>query len=265
MEVSANIFIATAQTFLCCGKKNKRLIPHSSCLDLAVQILAVDLGLKPAVLYDLNGACAEQIQRYVGSLHEAGILTTALRVFSISGSCLIVNSDVMKEHLNEMLKKKSLLTVDVCAKKEQPSLMVMDSSSKRLVIDMLDFITDEVDKYPSVIVVGEELYERWNLCTLFGLLLGYPASYWFDQAQSFENCLSMTPLVVNKVWVCWAACDTKHSSCLYSFSVPEVLWTEVHTYIQIWSESLRRRFCRQTVLTDLSISKETVILPTVAL
>ncbi|XP_026787403.2 UPF0739 protein C1orf74 homolog [Pangasianodon hypophthalmus] len=264
MVVSADVFISAAQRFLCCGKKKKQ-IPHSSCLDMAVQIIAVDQGLKPAVLYDLNGACAEQIQRYVSSLQEAGVLTTTLRIFSINGSCLVVNSNLMKEHLSEVLKKKSLLTVDVCPWKEQPSLIVMDSGTKRMVKDMLDFFMDEEDEQPSVSVVGEELYDRWNLCTLFGILLGYPASYWFDQVQSFENCLSMTPLVVNKVWVCWPVCDTKHSSCLYSFSVPEVLWAEVDTYIKTWVEHLRSQFCKQTVLTELSISKETVTLPTVAL
>ncbi|XP_053492929.1 UPF0739 protein C1orf74 homolog [Ictalurus furcatus] len=263
MVVSADIFISTAQRFLCCGKK--RQIPHSSCLDIAVQIIAVDLGLKPAVLYDLNGACAEQIQRYVISLQEAGALTTTLQIFSINGNCLVMNSNLMKEHLSEVLMKKSLLAVDVSPRMEQPSLIVMDSGTKQMVKDMLDFITDKEDQHLSVSVVGEELYDRWNLCTLFGILLGYPASYWFNQVQSFENCLSMTPLVVNKVWVCWPVCDTKHSSCLYSFSVPEVLWAEVDTYIKNWVERLRSRFCKQTILTELSISKETVILPTVAL
>lgn len=232
---------------------------------MAVQIIAVDLGLKPAVLYDLNGACAEQIQRYVSSLQEAGVLTTTLRIFSIRGSCLVVNLNLMKDHLREVLKTKSLLTVDVCPRKEQPSLLVMESGTERMVEEMLGFVMDKEERHASVTVVGEELYGQWNLCTLFGILLGYPASYWFDQTHSFENCLSMTPLVVNTVWVCWSGGGTKHSSCLYSFSVPEVLWAEVEACIKNWVERLRNRFCKQTVLTELSISKETVVLPTVAL
>ncbi|XP_053354921.1 UPF0739 protein C1orf74 homolog [Clarias gariepinus] len=265
MVTSADIFISIAQRFLCCGKK-KRQIPHSSCLDIAAQLIAVDLGLKPAVLYDLNGAHADQIQRYVISLQEAGVLTTTLQIFSISGSCLIVNSNLLKEHLNEVLNKNSIL-VDVRSWKEQPSLIAMDDSTKSMIKNMLDFLTDGKDQSASVSVVGEELMlsERWNLCTLFGILLGYPASYWFDQEQSFENCLSMTPLVVTKVWVCWSVRDIKHSSCLYSFSVPEVLWAEVDTCIKNWVECLKSRFHKQTVLTELSISKETVVLPAVAL
>lgn len=262
--VTADIFISSAQRFLCYGKK-KRQIPHSSCLDMAVQIIAVDLGLKPAVLYDLNGARAEQIQQYVSSLQEAGVLTTTPQIFTINGTCLVVNLNLMKEHLSEVLRKNSLLTVDVCSGKEQPSLMVMDCNTKTMVKDMLEFIIDQEEQRVSVNVVGEELYDRWNLCTLFGILLGYPISYWFDQAQSFENCLSMTPLVVNKVWVCWPVCDLKHNSCLYSFSVPEVLWAEVDTCIKNWVAHLRSRFNKQTVFTELSILKETVILPSVVL
>lgn len=264
MVASADFFISTAQAFLCCGKK-KRQIANSLCLDIAVQIIAVDLGLKPAFLYDLNGARVEQIHRYVSTLQKAGVLTTTLQIFSINGSCLVVNLNLMKEHLSEVLKKESLFTVDVCSWKEQPSLLFMHSSTKHMIKDMLEFIMDKEDLHPSVSVVGEELYDQWNLCTLFGILLGYPVSYWFDQSQSFENCLSMTPLMVNKVWVCWTVCDTKHSTCLYSFSVPEVLCADVDTYIKNWVGRLRNRFCRQTVLTELSISKETVILPTVAL
>lgn len=262
--VSADVFISSAQRFLCYGKK-KRQIPHSLCLDMAVQIIAVDLGLKPAVLYDLNGAHAEQIQQYVSSLQEAGVLTTTLQIFSINGTCLVVNSNLMKEHLSEMLRKNSLLTIDVSPRKEQPTLIAMDSNTKTMVKEMLEFIMDQEEQHVSVSLVGEELYDRWNLCTLFGILLGYPASFWFDQAQSFENCLSMTPLVVNKVWVCWPVCEPKHSSCLYSFSVPEVLWAEVEACIKNWVEHLRSRFSKQTVLTELSILKETVILPSVTL
>ncbi|KAI5628397.1 UPF0739 protein C1orf74-like [Silurus asotus] len=265
MVASADIFISTAQRFLCCGKK-KRQIPHSLCLDIALQIIAVDLGLKPAVLYDFNGACAEQIEQYIRSLQEVGELTTTIQIHSINENCLVVNSNRMKEHLSEVLKKNNVLIVDVCPWKEQPCLIVMDSSTKRMVKDMLDFITDKDNKHPSVSVVTEELYDQWNLCTLFGILLGYPASYWFDQVQSVENCLTMTPLVVNKVWVYWPLCDPKlHSSCLYSFSVPEVLQAEVGTYIENWMECLRTQFGEQKVFTELSVSQETVMLPSVAL
>ncbi|XP_062853976.1 UPF0739 protein C1orf74 homolog [Trichomycterus rosablanca] len=264
MAVSPGLFTSAALKFLCCGRKKKQ-IPLSSCLDLAVQIMAVDLGLKPALLYDINSACAEQIQQYVSSLQEAGLLTEALQIFSIRGSTLIVNSSLMKAHLDEVLEKKSLLTADVCLWREQPSLINMDSKTEHMVKAMLEVFRNNNAQDSVVRVVKEEVYDQWNLCTLFGILLGYPVVYWFDQEKSFENCLSMIPLVVNKVLVSWSIHSEKHCSCLYSYSVPEVLWSEVYTYINQWQECLTDRLSNRTVLTELRFVKETVILPSVAM
>ncbi|XP_026863639.2 UPF0739 protein C1orf74 homolog [Electrophorus electricus] len=263
MVVSADIFISTAHKFLCRGSKKKRL-PKSSCLDLAIQIIAVDLGLKPALLYDSNSASAEQLHQYVTSLFGIGLLTTELQIISISGSTFVVNSKFMKSHLEE-LQSRNLISVDVCPWREQPCITVMGSSNENMLKDILEFFMDKENECSSVIVLGEELYGNWNLCTLFGILLGYPASYWFDQAQSLENCLSMTPLVVNKAWVCLQIGDRRHCSCLYSFSFPEVLSAEMHTFIEQWTGLLRDRFSKQAVFSELSFSKETVVLPCVTL
>ncbi|XP_072540632.1 UPF0739 protein C1orf74 homolog [Salminus brasiliensis] len=264
MVSSADIFISTAQRFLCSGKKKKRL-SSSSCLDVAIQMLAVDLGLKPALLYDSNAASAEQLLQYLNHLQENGLLATALQVVSIDGNSLVVNSELMKSHLAELLQKRSLITVDVCPWREQPTISDMESRTEEMAKAILEFFMGKVDTRSSVSVLPEEMYGQWNLCTLFGILLGYPASYWFDQSQGFENCLRMTPLVVSKVWVCWQAGERRHSSCLYSFSVPEILWSDVYTHIQRWTALLRDRFSKQAVLADFSFSKETVILPSVAL
>lgn len=260
---SVDIYLSAAHKFLCCGNKKKRLSSYL-CLDLTVQVLAVDLGLKPALLYDSNAASAEQLLHYANSLQETGVLSAALQIVSIDGNSLIVNPELMKAHLEELLQKRSLITVDICPWSEQPTTSGT-SRSEDMVKDMFEFFKNKEDICSSVIVVDEELYGSWNLCTLFGILLGYPASYWFDQTQGFENCLSMTPLVVNKVQVCWGVGDGRHCSCLYSFSVPEVLWGEVCTHIEQWAEHLRDRFSKQTVLTELSFSKETVVLPSVTL
>ncbi|KAG9277138.1 hypothetical protein AMEX_G7126 [Astyanax mexicanus] len=264
MVNSADIFISTAQRFLCCGNKKKRL-SSLSCLDVAVQILAVDLGLKPAFLYDCNAASAEQLLQYLNSLQDAGLLTTILQVVSIDGNNLVVNSELMKSHLAELISERRIITVDVCPWKEQPAICDMESRSVEMIKAISELFLNKADKDSSVCMLPEQMYDQWNLCTLFGILLGYPATYWFDQSQIFENCLKMTPLVVYKVWVCWEAGDKKHCSCLYSFSVPEILWSEVHAYIQQWTELLSDRFSKQKVLTELSFSQETVVLPSVAL
>ncbi|XDV35543.1 hypothetical protein PO909_005465 [Leuciscus waleckii] len=240
------MLISAAQKLLC--PRKKRLSP-STCLDVTVQIMAVDLGVKPALLYDSNAASPEQLHLYLSSLQESGVVTNSLRILSIDDNTFIFNPATVQSHLDELLKSKSLLLIDVCPSRKQPVLAGV--------------FMNEMDS--SVILMGEELYSDWNLCTLFGILLGYPASYWFDQTKGFGNCLCMTPLVVCTVWITWQIHDINHRCCLYSFSVPEELWSEVQSHMQQWMDHLKERFNKQTVLTDLCFSRDAVTLPSVTL
>ncbi|XP_051562729.1 UPF0739 protein C1orf74 homolog [Myxocyprinus asiaticus] len=262
MDTSPDVLIAAAQKFLRTGKK--RLSP-STCLDLTVQIKAVDLGTKPAFLYDCNATNPEQIQLYLNSLQEYGIVTSALQILSIDDNTFIFNLATIKSHLDELLQNKSVLLIDVCPSRKQPVLLGFEKRTEEMIKALLGLFMNEVHESSSVIVVGEELYNEWNLCTLFGILLGYPAFYWFDQTKGFGNCLCMTPLVVSTVWVKLQIADISHRCCLYSFSVPEKLWSDVQCHMQQWTEHLRDRFNKQAVLTDLCFSRNTVTLPAVTL
>ncbi|XP_073708308.1 UPF0739 protein C1orf74 homolog [Garra rufa] len=262
MDVSSEMLISAAQKLLCSRKK--RLSP-STCLDVTLQIMAVDLGIKTALLYDSNAASPEQLQSFLNSLQESGFVTSSLRILSIDDNTFIFNPATIESHLGDLLQSKSLLLIDVCPSREQPVLAGFEKKTEDMIKSLLGFFVNELDKGSSVIVLGEELYNDWNLCTLFGLMLGYPASYWFDQTKGFGNCLCMTPLVVCTVWVKWQIRDINHRCCLYSFSVPEELWSEVQSHVQRWTEHLRERFNKQPILTDLCFSRDTVTLPSVTL
>ncbi|KAK7155584.1 hypothetical protein R3I93_010278 [Phoxinus phoxinus] len=256
------MLISTAQKLLC--PRKKRLSP-STCLDVTVQIMAVDLGVKPALLYDSNAASPEQLHLFLSSLQESGVVTNSLRILSIDDNTFIFNPATVQSHLDELLKSKSLLLIDVCPSRKQPVLAGLEKRTEDMIKSLSGVFRNEMDKGSSVILLGEELYNDWNLCTLFGILLGYPASYWFDQTKGFGNCLCMTPLVVCTVWITWQIHDINHHCCLYSFSVPEELWSEVQSHMQQWTEHLRERFNKQTVLTDLCFSRDAVTLPSVTL
>lgn len=255
---SSEMLISAAQKCLC--PRKKRLSP-ASCLEVTVQIIAVDLGVKPALLYDSNGASPDQLQLYLHSLHESGVVSNSLRIMSINDNTFIINPYFMKSHLDELLKSKSLHLIDVCSSRKRPVLCPFERSAEEMVRSFLEVFMNGLD----LIVLEEELYKDWNLCTFFGILLGYPASYWFDQTMGFENCLCMTPLVVCTVWVRWQMHEIKQRCCLYSFSVPEELWSDVQSHILRWTEHLRDRFSKQTVLTDLCFSRDIVTLPSVTL
>lgn len=227
--------------------------------------MAVDLGFKNALLYDCNAASQEQIQLFLNSLQDLGIITNVLRMLSIDDNIIIFNSATMEVHLDALLQNKSLFLIDVSPSRKQPAVGGFEKTTGDMIKSLLGLFKSEVDHSSSVIVVEEELYHEWNLCTLFGILLGYPATYWFDQTKGFGNCLSMTPLALCTVQVKWEINDINHCCCLYSFSVPEELWVELGSHIQRWIECLRERFNQQAVLTDLCFSRDTVTLPAVTL
>ncbi|XP_030632461.1 UPF0739 protein C1orf74 homolog [Chanos chanos] len=262
---SPDIFTRAAQQFLCSGTKKKRLCP-SACVDLAAQVLAVDAGLKPALLYDTNAASPEQIQLYLDALQTAGRLSKALRTVSIDDNSFVVNPALEVSHMEDLLKSRSLVVIDVCPQREKPGVTDFNSEMEDMVTAMLEYFKDLNDAGSARNGdLDKELYQSWNLCTLFGVLLGYPVSYWFDQTRGFENCLSMTPLVVTKVWVTWRADTVSHRCCLYSFSVPEELWSDAQSQVDRWTQGLSDRIRRQAAFTELSVSMTTVTLPAVTL
>uniref|UniRef100_A0A8B9D3W1 Chromosome 1 open reading frame 74 n=1 Tax=Anser cygnoides TaxID=8845 RepID=A0A8B9D3W1_ANSCY len=105
----------------------------------------------------------------------------------------------------------------------------------------------------------------WNLCTVFGVLLGYPAAYHFPAEEGGENCLALTPL---RVFTVWARCPRIQGGLavqIYSFSIPESLREELREVLDAWCDDLRDNFRAQSDFVDLCISSEVVSLPAVAL
>ncbi|XP_009976904.1 PREDICTED: UPF0739 protein C1orf74 homolog, partial [Tauraco erythrolophus] len=74
----------------------------------------------------------------------------------------------------------------------------------------------------------------WNLCTVVGVLLGYPAAYTFSVEDGAENC-------------------------------PASLCAELKAVLDAWCDELWAAFGAQRDFVDLSVSSEVVSLPAVAL
>ncbi|NXS03514.1 CA074 protein, partial [Oxylabes madagascariensis] len=94
----------------------------------------------------------------------------------------------------------------------------------------------------------------WNLCTVAGVLLGYPAVYTF--ARGAENCLALTPL---RVFTAQARCPRIKDGLrvrICSFSVPESLCAELRDVLDAWCRELREAFGAQSDFVDLCISSE---------
>ncbi|KAJ7999786.1 hypothetical protein DPEC_G00198040 [Dallia pectoralis] len=267
---SSEVFVAAARKHLRARKKH---LADTVCLSLAAQVLAVDLGLKPALLYDSNTASAEQVHNYLKSLQTAQLVSQSLQTVVLSDNSLIVNPSLTIKNLKELLTRRTVTVVDVCHSLEQP---VITELQWKVISDMILTLLDHMNQFGQHLEMGSSPHcierihcESWNLCTLFGILLGYPSTYWFDQSRSFENCLAMTPLVVTRAVASWqagsVAVEEGHTYCLYSFSTPEVLYAETQPVLDNWTTQLQECFQQQTVFSGLSVTRSTVTLPSVAL
>ncbi|XP_041084866.1 UPF0739 protein C1orf74 homolog isoform X2 [Polyodon spathula] len=267
--VSRERLIAASQQCLRTGKRKG--LPPAVSLNLAAQILAVDAGFKPAFLYDCNAAGAEQMRLYLQTLLDTGCLTRPPRVLDIDGNVVVINTQQAIYRLEKLLLKNQVTVIDVSRARGEPAVADagVRSAVEHLVTVFVDYLKslswDDALSVAPVVHLPEELPSKWNLCTLFGLLLGYPAAYWFDTEKSAENCLSMTPLRVTAVSASCSLIAEMPPVRLYSFTIPEALWTETQGLMDTWTQDLEDRFRQQSVFTRLIIAAETVALPAVAL
>lgn len=256
------VIVAAAHKYLLKAKKSASL---SQSLDLFTQVLAVDLGLKPALLYDANNASSEQVQQYLNSLQSSQLVSKSLFTLDLNENTLVVNPTSVLSHMKEFCGG-SVAVVDVCHLLENPAICDPSRVKFLNIVEKLHSLIEGYEHHnnPEPLYVGEQCNE-WNLSTVFGLLLGYPVTYWFDQNRSFENCLSMTPLMVTTASATWRSDNTLHTSCLYSFSVPADLLQDTQHNLKSWHSRLKETFQQQHVLTDLTISQTLVTLPSVCL
>ncbi|XP_041051834.1 UPF0739 protein C1orf74 homolog isoform X1 [Carcharodon carcharias] len=251
--------------------KQRKNFSELRCLNLSAEILAVDSEIKPAFLFDYSLAEAEQIQKYVQELQKTGLLSQDFHILSIEDNTLIVNLNKTIKHLERMLQENGLPVIDVSAHRASPRLA--EACVTKQVNAQLDLILKHLKsqvverrKSESGFVSASAIFSsEWNLCTLFGFLLGFPVSYWFDFNKSFENCLSMTEL---RVFSASASCpritsNLKHR--MYSFSVPETLYVDLQSTIESWNRDLQSDFNKQSNFSKLSISTEIVCQPAITL
>lgn len=257
-------FVAAARKCLSVGRKCLS-VPQS--LDLAAQVMAVDLGLKPALLYDSNSAGADQVQQYLSCVQSLRLVSDHLLVLDLNGDTVIVNPEAVRSNVERVFCDGGVAVIDVRHSLKEP--IVVDHHNrqiKTMTSELLLFLRglEQLKEGGKPLYAGNKP-EDWNLCTVFGLLLGYPVTYWFDQTKSFENCLAMTPLVVTTASASWQKEASRHRCCLYSFSVPAALLHETRPILENWRCAVQERFQQQKLLQDLTICQTSVTLPSVCL
>lgn len=259
---SPQLLVAAAQRTLSVGKR--RGPARAVCLHLAGEVLAVARGLKPALLYDCNSAGTSEIQNYLGELQGLGFLTKGLHILDIGGNSLIIIPEHVCQHLQQVLLG-AVAFVDVSSSQAHPSVCSLDQLQdlKSLVAKIITHLQGLQRDLSLAVSCSRLCSSDWNLCTVFGILLGYPVPYTFHLNQGDDNCLALTPLRVFTARISWLPGQPPVS--LYSFSVPESLFPALRDILHTWEKGLRTRCRAQNDFTDLSISSEIVTLPAVAL
>uniref|UniRef100_A0A8B9PRR9 Chromosome 1 open reading frame 74 n=1 Tax=Apteryx owenii TaxID=8824 RepID=A0A8B9PRR9_APTOW len=207
-----------------------------------------------------------QLRDYLGRLREAGLAPGRLHLLSVAGSVLVLHPGRAARRLEAVLRAQPPPFVDVSAARAQPELC--GTSAARVVKGHLSALLAHLKAAEATagpVSSSEVCAADWNLCTVFGVLLGYPVAYTFAVEDGFENCLALTPL---RVFTVRASCCRIRDDLMvqiYSFSIPENLYLEMKEVVDAWCDNLKDSFSTQNDFANLCISSEVVTLTAVAL
>ncbi|NWU80374.1 CA074 protein, partial [Onychorhynchus coronatus] len=245
----------------------RRRLPAARALHAAGEVLAVAAGLKPALLWECGAAGPAELRRYLRGLRAAGLAPGRLHVLGLGGSALLLRPRLARGRLEAMLRARPAPFVDVSAGRRCPALCgpAEAEAIRGHLASVLEHLRDAEAAGAAPVSCSEIVPEEWNLCTVVGALLGYPAVYTFSREEGTENCLALTPL---RVFTVQASCPRIKDGLrvqIYSFSIPESLCTELGEVMDAWCDELKEAFSAQSDFVDLCISSEVVSLPAVAL
>ncbi|XP_005230422.3 UPF0739 protein C1orf74 homolog [Falco peregrinus] len=263
--LSAPRLVAAAREEL--GAGARRRLPAGRALQLAGEVLAVAAGLKPALLYDCGAAGPAELRRYLARLREAGLAPGRLHLLGAEGAALVLHPGLARRRLAAVLRARPAPFMDVSAGRRCPALCgpAEAEAIRGHLATLLAHLGAAEAASAGPVSSSEVVPAGWNLCTIVGVLLGYPAAYAFSMEEDTENCLALTPL---RVFTVQASCPRIRDGLrvqIYSFSIPESLCMELKEVLDAWCDELKEAFRAQSDFVGLCISSEVVSLPAVAL
>ncbi len=235
---------------------------QSKCSRFYVDVSCALFGIKPVHLVDYLPQ-AQDPHKLQLFLQEA---LSESRDHHEQDLCILtLEEDVLFVNCAAALSNKTLpVFVDVTKGLERPRVMQTQqdfTQTHKLLSGMLKNDSPFRGDATIPIVCGDSgSVLDGNVCSLFGVLLGYPVVYWFDTSKGYN--LDMEKLVCHSVLAKMEGVKAVGHT-LFSFTVPECVLPSVQGVIDAWYDTVRA--CATDKQVELEMRKETALLPTIAL
>jgi len=197
----------------------KNLVSRKKISELSIDLIFLINNLKPCILWDYDQADPNELLK----LNE--LFGKDLIILVIGLDCVITFAERLKYLLNNFLASTPNF-IDVSAALNSPQ--VVSYSKVKHVKEMVQSMLAQLNIKEHSSLLEVRLSEKWNLSTLFGILLGFPVVYYYD--ISGDNCLSNLSLNVWKVGCKWKSIMVWP----ISFSVPCDVEESFQTEIENW-------------------------------
>lgn len=230
---------------------------------LSLDILAVDSGVKPAYLYDIGQPVSHKVKEFVIEAVNESLIENYLNIVEIGMDCLILRPDSVRQ----IKETFDLQTEIIDITNESSSVIVRPEAIKAQLNEAINdiaanMVLDKVHLYS----LSDSIH--CNRTSLFGVMLGYPVVYWFDEHKNkTQNYLSMVPLCCVTL-VSRAAVEgqnlKKELHNLYSFSYPLCHHEPLKELVQKWFKHLEIK-SKGTIFEDVSIKSVEKCLQAVSL
>ena len=188
--------------------------------ELSVNVFFLLRNLKPGLLWDFGKV---DIQKLIGLkclISDLLILVLGVDIFITSKTAIVESLTKMSDEPPYFINISQTLNQP----KPASSDVVRDQTS--FISFVLSLISEATEH-----VVTVEMKSEWNLCSVFGILLGFPVVYYSEQEDG--NCLAGVDLALYKVRT--ALCSPT------SFSVPADLESKAAVQISGWEKELEGR------------------------
>lgn len=201
-------------------------------------------GYKPAYLWDASEPAERAVVECLRQCRAT--CDGVVRALRLGSDVVLCNVAETRRRLADW--RLGVKFVDVSAHLRCPVVLTSAPAGVGDMLASLELMLERMATSPPE-SLNETASERvscamWNLCTAFGVLLGYPVVYWFDGGADAANCLALEELNVVRVR-CAGQGDlpvprtsAEQGDEVYSFSFPLRLRAELGPHVDAWWQEL---------------------------